>query len=180
MVNLGYDDETIEYLGQHFIGTPLWEEFDRGARPHNEIFADLCKLHPAYETQMRTFLDTIGDAINTRPYVESWLSDLKSKGYELYILSNWPQPLYDSEKDNKLSFRKYMDGCIWSCQVKCIKPEPAIYKKLIKQFHLDPSRCVFLDDRQTNLDAAAKLGMHTILAQDHSYAIEQLKTLGIK
>lgn len=180
MEDLGYSKDTIEYLGKNYIGTPLWEEFDRGVRPQNEIFADLCKLHPDYVTEMRTFLDTIGDAINTRPYVDKWLSELKDKGYELYILSNWPEPLYDKEKDNKLAFRKYMDGCIWSCHAKCIKPEPAIYKKLIKKYNLNPSRCVFIDDRQTNLDAAAAQGMHTVLFKDYTYVLEQLKTLGIK
>ena len=180
MENLGYSPETIDYLGKHYIGTPLWEEFDRGIRPQKEIIDELCRLHPAYETEMRTFLETIGDAIHTRPYVNAWLSDLKEKGYELYVLSNWPEPLYDKEKDNKLSFRKYMNGCMWSCHAKCIKPEPAIYKKLIKTFNLDPARCVFLDDRQENLDAAAEFGMHTVLAKHHDYAVQQLRALGVK
>lgn len=180
MERLGFDEKTIEYLGKNMIGNPLWNEFDRGSRPHKEILDELCRQHPAYETQIRTFLDTMSGAIIARNYTKVWLSDLKQKGYELYVLSNWPEPLYEQEKDNKLSFRKYMDGCIWSCHAKCVKPEAKIYQKLIKKYNLDPKRCVFLDDRQENLDAAAKFGMYTVLAADHTYAVQQLKTLGIK
>lgn len=180
MKTLGFDAETIEYLAKHLIGDPLWNEFDRGARPYNDILDEFCNRHPAYESQIRSFIATMTETIVTRNYVDSWLYNLKQKGYELYILSNWAEPVFEKEKDNKLSFRKYMDGCIWSYQVKCIKPEPAIYKKLIKKFNLNPSRCVFLDDRQENLDAAAKFGMHTILAADHDYAIQQLRKLDVK
>ena len=177
---LGFDLETIEYLAKNLIHDPLWNEFDRGVRPYNDILEEFCRRHPAYETQIRTFIKTMPDTIINRPYVDSWLYDLKQKGYELYILSNWCEPVFENAKDTKLTFRKYMNGCFWSYQAKCVKPEPAIYQKLIKKFHLTPSRCVFLDDRQENLDAAAKFGIHTILAEDHEYAVAQLRSLGVK
>ncbi len=180
MKNLGFDEKTITYLAKHLIGDPLWNEFDRGTRPYNDILDEFCKRNPAYETQIRTFIATMTETIVTRDYVKPWLSDLKNKGYELYILSNWCEPVFEKVKDTKLSFRKHMDGCIWSYQVKSVKPDAKIYQTLIGKFHLDPKRCVFLDDRQENLDAAAQFGIHTILAKNHAYELEQLRTLGVK
>lgn len=180
MKNLGFDDETIAYLAKNLIHDPLWNEFDRGTRPYNSILDEFCRRHPAYENQIRTFIKAMPDTIVNRPYVDFWLSDLKEKGYELYIISNWCEPVYEAVKNTKLSFTKYMDGCVWSYQAKCIKPEAKIYQKLLRTYKLDPARCVFLDDRQENLDGASALGFHTILAEDHDYAVQRLKDLGVK
>ena len=39
---------------------------------------------------------------------------------------------------NKLTFLKYMDGIVFSCEVKELKPEPEIYKVLLDTYGLDP------------------------------------------
>ena len=46
------------------------------------------------------------------------------------------------------------------------KPDAAIYEHLCNKYNLVPEKSIFLDDRQANLDAAAKLGFHTLLVTD--------------
>ena len=36
----------------------------------------------------------------------------------------------------KMNFLKYMDGAVFSCDVKEVKPEPAIYKILLEDYGL--------------------------------------------
>jgi putative hydrolase of the HAD superfamily len=69
---------------------------------------------------------------------------------------------------------KYTDGKIVSGFEKLAKPDPRIYELLFERYSLDPTECVFLDDRQVNIDAAMKLGMKTILFTDHDSARKKL------
>lgn len=181
MEDLGYSDETINYLAENLIHDPLWNQFDTGRRPYDSVTDEFCQRHPQYENEIRTFLKHMPDAVIPRTYVPAWLSDLKSKGYHLYILSNWAEPVFESAKDTTLAFRKMMDGAIWSYQAKCIKPEKKIYQKLINTYHLDPSRTIFLDDKKENIDAAANFGIHGIVVTtDHQKTLSDLKNYGIK
>lgn len=181
MENLGYSPETIDYLAKNLIHDPLWNQFDTGRCPYDSITDEFCQRHPQYEKEIRTFLQHMPDAIFPKSYLYSWLQDLKSKGYHLYILSNWAQPVFENAKDTTLAFRKLMDGAIWSYQVKCIKPEAQIYETLLNTYHLDPSRTVFLDDRQENIDAAATFGIHGIVVtKDHSKTLADLRSFGVK
>ena len=180
MEDLGFSPETIDYLSIHVMQNPLWNEFDRGVRPHDEIEAEFCRTNPGYEEQIHAFISTEYKTIIPRGYAIPWIQDLKRKGYKLYILSNWGKPEFNKLKDSILCFREYMDGCIWSYQVHCIKPEREIYQKLINTYHLDPSRSVFLDDRQENLDGAKALGFNTVLALSHDDAVKSLQALGVK
>ena len=70
-----------------------------------------------------------------------------------------------------------MDGGVMSYEVKCLKPDPAIYQSLFEKYHLKPEECVFIDDNAANIDAAKKLGMKTILFQDYFQAQKQLNVL---
>ena len=42
------------------------------------------------------------------------------------------------------------------------KPEPQIYRMALNITMRNPSECVFIDDRELNLECADKFGMHTI------------------
>lgn len=180
MENLGFDADTIDYLRIHMMENPLWNELDRGKRPFGEIVDEFCRLNASYESQIRSFFEEPEKTITERSYTLPWLQDLRRAGYKLYVLSNWDEPIYENLKDSVLSFEKYLDGAIWSYQHKCVKPEPEIYQKLIDLYGLNPDRCVFLDDRQENLDAARPFGFNTILVTSHEAALEGLRTLGVK
>lgn len=181
MGDLGFSPETVDYLDKNLIHDPLWKQFDEGLRPYDEVTEEFCQKNPAYEKEIRTFLSHMPESIVLRSYTHAWLADLKKKGYNLYIISNWAEPVYENCKNDTLSFEKYMDGAIWSYRAKCLKPSAKIYKMLLKTYGLDPSRSVFLDDVQENLDGAKKQGILTILVtEDHKNTLAELRKLGIK
>lgn len=55
-----------------------------------------------------------------------------------------------------------MDGGIFSCDVKHIKPDKAIYKELCSTYHIKPEECIFVDDNEANVKAAMEFGMRAI------------------
>lgn len=90
---------------------------------------------------------------------------IKKNGYGIAILSNTTPP---SVKANKISGRLKrlrdlgFNPIILSCEVKCRKPEPKIYKITLKRLKLKAKECVFIDDRIDNIRAAKKLGIKSI------------------
>lgn len=58
------------------------------------------------------------------------------------------------------------DPVILSCEVGMAKPDKEIYELAVRQLGVRPDEIIFIDDQQMCLDPAAKLGMHTVLAQN--------------
>jgi putative hydrolase of the HAD superfamily len=66
-----------------------------------------------------------------------------------------------------------------SCYVGLRKPEPGIYQLALDITDRKAEECVFIDDRALNLDAAQRLGMHTIEMKDAAQLGKALQDLGV-
>lgn len=175
---LGFEGEIFEHVADATVRSATWNEFDRGAKPDEEIIAACIKEAPDYEREIRLFYDHVGDTIRTYPYTVRWIRSLEKNGYHTYILSNFPKSTYEKATE-ELSFEKETTGAIFSYQVKCIKPETEIYKLLLDRYHLVPQECVFIDDRPENIEAAEKLGITGIQFQNQQQAKRRLLELGV-
>jgi len=60
------------------------------------------------------------------------------------------------------AFWPLFDDGIVSCRVGLLKPEPAMFERLLTQYALQAGDTIFIDDLQANIDAAAALGMSAI------------------
>ena len=174
-----YPREVKERIGQAVFASQTWNEQDRGDLPPDEYVRQFVKNDPQLEKEILQVLSTNERTISVYDYAETWVRYLKEKGFHLYILSNYPERLLEKTRPD-MTFLKYMDGIVFSSEVKQIKPEPEIYQALLPTYKIHPRRAVFLDDRQANLDAAAKFGIHTILFHDFKQAAAELKKLGVE
>jgi putative hydrolase of the HAD superfamily len=52
---------------------------------------------------------------------------------------------------------------MYSCDYGSIKPELAIYRKCLELLKVAPQDILYLDDRAENLEAAARLGINSVL-----------------
>jgi putative hydrolase of the HAD superfamily len=66
-----------------------------------------------------------------------------------------------------------------SCFVGLRKPEIGIYRLALEVTQNPPEQCCFIDDRPLNLEAAARLGMHTIHMRDAAQLEQELGKLGV-
>ena len=57
----------------------------------------------------------------------------------------------------------HADYACFSCRVKLIKPEPAIYEDCLRGLGVKAGEAVFFDDIRHNIDAALKLGMNAFV-----------------
>lgn len=104
------------------------------------------------------------------------------KNFIVGILSDqWAMsaPILIPERDKKI-----FDVAIISNEVGMRKPNPQIYKLLMKKLKekdksIKPSEIVFIDNREYNLKPAHKLGIRTILYKNNMQIIRELRKLGV-
>ncbi|MFA5258271.1 MAG: HAD-IA family hydrolase [Opitutales bacterium] len=96
------------------------------------------------------------------PGLLQMLPKLRDNGVRLACLSN------DVSEWSRLLRRRYglerwVEKWVISGDAGRRKPDPAIYEKLLRATNAPPECCLFVDDRQKNIDAAARLGFQTLL-----------------
>jgi putative hydrolase of the HAD superfamily len=67
-----------------------------------------------------------------------------------------------------------------SCFVGIRKPDERIYQLALDLTQFSANECCFIDDRQVNVDAAAKVGFAAILAKDAQQIRRDLQALGVE
>jgi len=117
---------------------------------------------PEWEKEIRMYWerweDMIGGAVEG---MQDWICELKKAGYKVYGLSNWSAETFPLVKE-KFPVFKMMDGIVISGEELIAKPDYRIYQILLNRYNLQANECVFVDDRQSNIDAATELGIHGI------------------
>lgn len=177
--DLKYDEETSQSVAKAVFLSDTWTEGDRGVLSEEELLQAFISNNPVYEKEIRETFQRMGETIHVYSYTKSWLKYLKKQGYKLYILSNFSQPLYD-RCQKEMKFLGFMDGGYMSWQIHCLKPEPEIYQKLIKDFQIEPSKAVFIDDRLDNVAEARAQGLYAVHFTGRKNAMGQLADFGVK
>lgn len=172
-----FSQEKEEKIVRAVFENPDWNEFDRGVLTDEEILNLFCQDAPDCEEEIhRMFAGPIEQLIEEYPFAAAWVQELKAAGYQVLLLSNFGDTLF-----NRVDFQflPYVDGGIISYRVKCIKPDPQIYHILMKEYELTGEEILFLDDNSANIKAARAEGWNTIWSPDHKTALEGLESYGI-
>ena len=99
------------------------------------------------------------------PYKIELLRSLSEK-YDIYMLSN-NNPIAEkraSEMFREAGFSMETDfkECFMSYKMKMLKPSVAFYKEVMRQIGLPASEMLFIDDSQSNVDAAVAAGLPAV------------------
>ena len=172
----GFSEETNEALFEIVFGHD-WYLHDRGDYLRIE---DLCEAlvqrYPAYAAEIRTVLR--GDWVKIhylKTDTESYLRELKARGYKIYILSNLSAESHAFI--SQYGFFSCVDGGVYSYQENACKPEDKIYRALLDRYALTPEETVFLDDNPDNVAAALRFGIRAILFTDIESARAQTEAM---
>lgn len=172
--SFGFPKEKFERIADATFRNKIWDERDRGCLEEEEYLRQFVAEAPEYEADILEVVSRAHEAITKLDYPETWTKYLKSRGYHLYVLSNYSKFMLAHSKD-KMDFLPYMDGTVFSCEVQELKPEAAIYQKLLDMYHLDPEKSVFIDDREENCQGARNVGIHAICFKDFKQAARELE-----
>lgn len=108
------------------------------------------------------------------------LRDLRAKGSYtgIYLLSNESKELM-AYRLAEFGLGSIFDAFLVSAYIGLRKPEMAFYQCALDIVQQRPERCVFIDDREENVAAAEKLGIHGIQMETPQQTIAALAQLGI-
>jgi putative hydrolase of the HAD superfamily len=95
------------------------------------------------------------------PAMVAWQQQLRQHGLLTAILSNMGDNVLDNMK-RTFDWLPRFDVLVWSYQLHMVKPNPAIYRYLLKELGTRPEETLFIDDRLVNVEAAQALGMPTL------------------
>lgn len=160
-IQFGFGQKVIDALEKNMIQSSYWSQLDRGMITTEEAIEQFVKEMPQYEKEIRQFWTVPELFVEEYAYAAPVITWLKQQGYKVYLLSNYPYEMYKLHWSG-FRFFPLVDGYLVSAEHKLIKPDPAIYRLFCDMYQLEPATCLFLDDRQVNVDAAIGIGMHAV------------------
>jgi putative hydrolase of the HAD superfamily len=104
-------------------------------------------------------------ASTSEPAMYDMIRAVRGAGFRTGLLSN----SWGCDEYPRADFPRLFDAVVISGECGMRKPEPAIFLHAAKCIGLEPGQCVFIDDMEPNVAAAAACGMtgvhHTEAAQ---------------
>jgi 2-haloacid dehalogenase len=174
-----FDDEAeMERFLTEICSREWHEGNDRGV-PYAQSCAALAARHPEYAeliwTWGRRTEDMIGGPIEGTVAI---LEELQAAGVRCYGLTNMEAETYPRRRA-RYAFLRSLAGTVVSSSEGVIKPDPEIFRRLLARFDLDANATVMIDDSPRNLQAAARLGMATVLFGSPEQLRAELVALGL-
>ena len=130
----------------------------------NRTEAELLNTYPNNFEERKVIESVLTDLqwVVYYPKLYEWINELKSKGFRIYVLSNYHKDMFDRHiKPIPISF----DGILISEDVGTNKPSRNIYEVLLERYGLNPAETMFFDDRIENLEEPRNMGFLTLSLQ---------------
>jgi putative hydrolase of the HAD superfamily len=155
-----------------------WLELDRGTLGRDEAIERAARRSGLAAEDIKRLLHAVPASLVVFPDTVELLYRLKHEGHPLYCLSNMHFASIEY-LERQHTFWDVFQGRVISCRLQLCKPEPGIYEHLLREFGLKAEDTLFIDDVQKNLDAAAKLGIHTLRFENAAQCERELRARGL-
>lgn len=172
MQMLGITEKAKPVIMKELFGGNEWVQLDLGNISIDEAFESIKQRVPEeYHTDLRKCIDGWDVCMVPVEGAKDFCEFVKSKGFGVYVLSNAHKSFYSY-------FPRYFnldffDGVVVSADVHTVKPDIRIYKHLLEKYSLKAEECLFIDDRQDNVDGARKAGMNAAQFKNDFEEIKQ-------
>ena len=162
----GEDETLIQTINQGIWHNGCWAAMDKGEMDGAATLRSAVAFAPQYEKEIKLTLDSVAHAFHKFEYSIPWIQELKRMGLNVYYLSNY-SAFSVAANPGVLDFIPYMDGGVFSFEVKAVKPEPEIYRCLCDKYGLKPEECLFTDDVPANVKGAQACGFQGIVFEGY-------------
>ena len=178
MEDLQLPKETQKIFEKTVFGSPWWGELDHGIYEDAEILKHFREDNQDHLDAFNRVWDNRDKLVEPYAYAVQWIERLKQAGLKVYLLSNYPREIFELHTEcGCFPFLEQVDGKVVSGFVKMVKPNAYIYVHLLGVYGLCAEECVFIDDREENVEAARALGMKGIVFASYEQACEALEKL---
>lgn len=170
--------EEKELLYREVFQSMEWPLLDWGELTDQEALERMKPRIPAHLHGIAGELVSMWDRpIEPIPGMAELVKSLKEAGYGIYLLSN--ASLRHPDYWNRIPGSEYFDGVLVSAFEKLVKPDPAIYGRLLTRFGLQAEECLFIDDAPVNIAGAYLAGIDGIIFRGTEDLKRQLTNRGI-
>ena len=172
------DEQEMDYFLTH-ICSHTWNLLQDAGRPLAEGVAELSARYPHYTEQIAAYhtrwLETLSGVIQESLAI---LRELQHRNTPLYAITNFNQETFALCRRHYDFLNEFL-GIVVSGEVKLLKPDPAIYLRLLHDYNLRAEDCVFIDDSEVNAKGAQQVGMHGIHFRSAPELRLELQGLGL-
>lgn len=175
--------ESTEYLSKTLNVDPseIKKGFSEYRAKHSQTFSEEILWQTIGEVikvklpvgMPKMFRDFLSERMDIHPEMKNVIKTLKAKGFNVYMLSNQNFIHYRVLREKAIF--DLFDDAVVSHVVKVSKPDEKIYTIFLKQTGRDPKKCLFIDDKLENLEAAEKLGFKTLHFDIHKTSVSSFK-----
>ncbi|WP_203076880.1 HAD family hydrolase [Falsiroseomonas ponticola] len=146
-----------DFLGR--VCTMEWNlEQDRGRR-WAEAVAERTALFPDQAALIAAYSDRWHEMVPGEvPGTVAILEGLREAGVPLYAITNFSSEKF-AEAQARFPFLARFIDVVVSAEEGLLKPDPAIYRRLLDRNGLAASDCLFIDDSEKNVVGARAVGM---------------------
>ena len=153
-------EEEKDVIRRELFEGPEWPLGDRGDIKDKDRF-DLVKVRvpEKYHEALKNCALHWDICMDPLDGAKEFCEKVKEKGYKIFVLSNASDLFY-------VYFPKFLpldffDGVFVSSDYLMLKPDVEIYKTFLDKYGLKGEECLFIDDRQDNIEGAGKAGLNT-------------------
>ena len=152
-------EEDRPALLREVFGSVEWIQMDRGTLSFEEGLAAICRRLPERlrGPARELTLDWWRHWLLPVEGMAELVRELKALGYGVYLLSNAKEDL--PRYFDRIPGSECFDGRIVSADWKLLKPQPEIYRTLLREYDLQAEECFFIDDLNINIEGAWFVGM---------------------
>jgi putative hydrolase of the HAD superfamily len=162
----------------------LWEEsrgpYDRGDFAAEEYWLKLAsQTHSSLDANQIKVLREVEVEIwsHADPAMLDWLSKLHAADIKTALLSNMPWDLVKYVRAN-FGWMENFSFKTFSAEVRLIKPDAAIYEYTLRGLGVPAGEALFVDDRESNVEAARFLGIRSIQFRSVAQLRSELEEIG--
>ncbi|MGY3554766.1 HAD family hydrolase [Williamsia sp. R60] len=166
-------------LSAYVRGDGEFAKVERGELGVRDFLKGVCvRVRNTYnvDVDIRALASAMTASRELQPSMIELLGKL-AHSYDLAVLSN-------NVSENKAHLDATLPGKLFtfvlnSADVGLRKPDPDIYKELLRRLDRDAAQVIYVDDFEENLPPAAALGITTILYRDTESLRQSLAQLGV-
>jgi FMN phosphatase YigB (HAD superfamily) len=134
-----------------------------------------------YECHSFLILNTAVENTHIIPEGLEFVKQCKTQGIKMGIISNWEKPSFELIRAKFPELFNFFDeqATIIPAKAGCTKPSPFIYELSLKAVNREAASCIFIDDNMSNVTAAQKYGIPSILHKNWDETKQAIKALGL-
>lgn len=164
-----------EFQDRHDLAFPAFET----GRITLDTYLQRTVFYRARNFTREDFTNFIFSQSREYPETRAVLAEVAATGKYLQATIN-NEPLEINERRiHQFNLRREFKAFFSSCYLGVRKPDEGIYKLALEVTQCSPGECLFIDDRELNLECAKALGMRTIHFQNATQLRQDLAANGV-